>query len=174
MTQTPSTPSGHDPLQPLARCCRRTMQPGLVAIAPHASPHAERNRQLWARLKGQDECGGIREVNRQRDGAGDGVGDQHRGDAKHCEPAILQLAQPLALQLLGAHFAGETNGIPEALEALEGSRRAALLHVVRLDLPFALVLDDANRGDDLLLAQRRQRAPLLQRRQLAEVLQLVS
>ena len=69
-----------------------------------------------------------------------------------------------------SHAAAARSPCREPRRAAE-RRWATHLHVVGLDFPFALVLDDANRRDDLLLAQRRQRAPLLQRSQLAEVLE---
>mmetsp|Transcript_50426 Transcript_50426/g.159626 ORF Transcript_50426/g.159626 Transcript_50426/m.159626 type:complete len:282 (+) Transcript_50426:150-995(+) len=141
---------------------------------PQRSPaHAPRLNRGPAkrRLEGEHKRGSGGEGNRQRDRSGHVVRDQDRDDANHGEPPVFDLGQALPLELLRVHFRGEADGIPEGLEALEVAGLAARRHVVRLDLPLGLVLDDADGEEDLRLAERGHGAPLLHGRELADVLE---
>mmetsp|Transcript_37854 Transcript_37854/g.100122 ORF Transcript_37854/g.100122 Transcript_37854/m.100122 type:complete len:264 (-) Transcript_37854:206-997(-) len=99
-------------------------------------------------------------VHADRDGARDFAGDKAADDAKHRRTPVLQLREALALELLCIHLRGQANWVPEVLEAFERARRAAG-HVVRLDLPLALVFDDEDRTNNLELAHLGHCLPLL-------------
>jgi len=125
------------------------------------SEHLEREDEGWA----------SGEVNREGNGARDVVGNENGNNADHGGTAVLQLGEALALKLGSRHFRGEARRIPERLETLQITRFAARRHVVRLDLPLGVVLNDANRKQDLRLAKGWHSSPLLERGELADILE---
>ena len=90
------------------------------------------------------------------------LADKEAHGCQHGHSAVLHLHLAVEPDLALAGVGAEAGGVPEGLEALEGARHAARRHVVRLDFPLALVLDQEDGAEDLELAQLRHRLPLLQ------------
>ena len=108
------------------------------------------------------EGGARRPVDGDGDGAREVASDEAANDAEHSGTAVLEFGEALALELLGVHLGSQADRVPEVLEALERARRAPR-HVVRLNLPLRLVLNDENRADNLELADLGHCLPLLHR-----------